>query len=369
MEWNGSGIKELAKAKGLKLNQLADEIGVSRQSVSDWIKGQIPKGIHLVNLCRILEVTPNVFFDVSDEPPITVPAHRKKANAKVTPERQQYALELAKEYSTFFKNITEPRIVPVIRAKDRSDSSARAVAAELRKIAGSSGQDPITQEETFRLMKRLGIHVIVRRFPDTIKAYAFYTKIHSYRAVFVDYNTNVIDLNFALLHEAIHAVRDEEVVSASYDNEEETFCDLVANYIQFPDEYVEFAHNTVASLSNRGQQVNLLKRLGEKNLHALFGLSKRIKQVDSSFTLNVGGADTVFKRQFRSLGDALFSEDDAGDYLDTLHFVSPIFVNAVLSQYEGMSDRRLGELLGVDHILDAKEVRTELNKRHKQRDK
>ncbi len=366
MEWNGANIKSIAKEKEITLKQLAADIGVSRQSVGDWVKGQLPKGSHLVSLCKILETTPNAFFDIAESPAISVPAHRAKANAKVTPKRQKYAYELATEYSLFFRNIKDPRVVPVVRATDRSDDCAKTVAQKLRDLLGASKKEPITLEETFQLMEKLGIHVIIKEFPDTIKASAFYTKIHSYRAVFVDYNTNIMDLIFSLLHEAIHAIRDEVVVDTSYDKEEEDFCDLVANYIQFPAEYIRLAHNTISGRP-KSHQINQLKYLAEENTHALFGLVKQIAKIDPSCDIKIGGADTNFKKRFPSIGDALFTKDSAGDYVDTLRLVSPIFVNAVTAQIESVSDRKLGELLGIDHMLDAKAVRTELKKPSKQR--
>ncbi|MBC8394914.1 MAG: helix-turn-helix transcriptional regulator [Deltaproteobacteria bacterium] len=359
MEWDGVNIKLLAKEKGITLKQLAAEIGVTRQSVGDWVKGQLPKGNHLVALCKIFETTPNAFFYIEKDVGIAVPSHRTKGVAKVTPERQKYALQHATEYSVFFKNIEAPRIVPVVRAKDRSEASARTVAQKLRDLVGASKKEPITLEETFQLMENLGIYVIIKRFPETIKAYAFYTKIHSYRAVFVDYNTNFLDLIFALLHEAIHALRDEEVVDPSYDKNEEDFCDLVASHVQFPDEYIKLALNTISGLKT-SHQVNKLKYLGKENSHALYGLVKQIKNLDPSFKLNISGADTNFKKEFKSIGEILFADDDVKSYIDTLRFVSPLFIVAIVAQLEGLSDRRLGELLGVDHILDAKAVRVEL---------
>ena len=338
MEWDGVNIKLLAKEKGITLKQLAAEIGVTRQSVGDWVKGQLPKGNHLVALCKIFETTPNAFFYIEKDVGIAVPSHRTKGVAKVTPERQKYALQHATEYSVFFKNIEAPRIVPVVRAKDRSEASARTVAQKLRDLVGASKKEPITLEETFQLMENLGIYVIIKRFPETIKAYAFYTKIHSYRAVFVDYNTNFLDLIFALLHEAIHALRDEEVVDPSYDKNEEDFCDLVASHVQFPDEYIKLALNTISGLKT----------------------SHQVNNLDPSFKLNISGADTNFKKEFKSIGEILFADDDVKSYIDTLRFVSPLFIVAIVAQLEGLSDRRLGELLGVDHILDAKAVRVEL---------
>ncbi len=361
MEWNGINIKTLAKGKDITLKQLAADIGVSRQSVGEWIKGQLPKGSHLVTLCKILDTTPNSFFNINQATAISVPAHRAKGVAKVTPERQKFALEHATEYSIFFRNVKEPRIVPVVRAKDRNDACARTVAKKLRDLAGAGKKEPITLEETFQLMEKLGIYVIIKEFPSTIKAYAFYTKIHSYRAVFVDYKTNIIDLIFALLHEATHAVRDEEHVNASYDKEEEDFCDLVANYIQFPEEYIKLVGNTLTGRP-KSHQINQLKFFGRENIHALYGIAKQIEKIDSNFSLKVGGADTNFKKEFISIGDTLFSDNEAAFFLDRLKSVSPIFVYAVIAQLEGISDRRLGELLGIEHLLYAKAVRAELEK-------
>jgi transcriptional regulator with XRE-family HTH domain len=366
MEWNGEIIKGLAKERKVTLKDLAGHIGVSRQSLTDWINGALPKGNHLISLCKELDVTPNTFFSIPENNGITVPVHRAKANAKVTPERQRYAHELACEYSLFFRNISAPRIVPVIRSKDTSDESARNIAEKLRVRADARKGEPLNLQETFSLMENLGIHLIIKEFPDTIKAYAFYTNIHSYRVVYVDYNTNVGDLIFALLHEAIHAIRDEGGTDTSYDPAEEIFCDLVANYIQFPEDYIQFVFDSIRGLP-KSHQINQLKTFGQKNFHALYGLVKQINRLHPEFALKVGGADTNFKKGFKTIGEALFSDSDVSSYLDTLSEISPVFFDEIVQQYSGLSDRRLGELLGVGHILDGKEVRLELEKRSKQR--
>ena len=74
-------------------------------------------------------------------------------------------------------------------------------------------------------------------------------------------------------------------------------------------------------------------------------------------------ANTAFHEQILA---SLFADNDAAVYLNTLMSVSPVFVSAVIAQVEGISDRRLGELLGVDHILDAKAIKIELQKLNKQ---
>ena len=56
MHWVGNRIKSLSKEKGITLAELAKQQDVSRQTVNDWINGQVPKGTHLLYLCNIFNV-------------------------------------------------------------------------------------------------------------------------------------------------------------------------------------------------------------------------------------------------------------------------------------------------------------------------
>ncbi len=47
MEWLGEKIKDLIKENNCSIVKLAKKTGVSRQTVNDWIKGQVPIGTPL----------------------------------------------------------------------------------------------------------------------------------------------------------------------------------------------------------------------------------------------------------------------------------------------------------------------------------
>jgi len=50
-------LKELIKARGVKQRFIADKLGVSEVSVSNWVKGKTnPSDEHLEKLCKILDV-------------------------------------------------------------------------------------------------------------------------------------------------------------------------------------------------------------------------------------------------------------------------------------------------------------------------
>jgi transcriptional regulator with XRE-family HTH domain len=360
MKWEGLKLKELTKRKRLSLQNLADEAGVSRQTVNDWIRGQVPKGNHLLLLCKLLGTNPNAFFfdDLGND--ISVPIHRQRMHSKITESTQVAALEFSKEYLSIFKNSKGPDILPVIRTQDgKGLNEAKKIAEKLRLLAGIPEEKPFDYQHTFKLAEALGIHVIFRDFPSPIKSYAFYVRIHGHRVVFVNNSTNVIDLIFPLLHETVHAVRDEITTAGEYDEVEEAFCDLVAGFIQFPPSYVELVYNTINGLGE-ALQINKLKYLATKYSHSLYGIVKAIKIVKPDFNLQVGGADVNLRKQFPTIGEIISAGDDVRKFLKTMHGLSRNFLNLVAAQIDSISNRKLAEILGIDGELDAKEIRAEL---------
>ncbi|MFA6011929.1 MAG: helix-turn-helix transcriptional regulator [Desulfobacteraceae bacterium] len=361
MDWLGENIKIMAKSKKISIAEVARLLQVSRQTVNDWIKGQVPKGNHLVGLSSILGVDPIEFFSKEASDSISLPAHRTRRSAKVNAIMDADALELAKEYENFFRNCPENNLVPVVRVTEINEKSALKIAKDLRNFVNVQDGIPIDYQEAFSLMKHLGIKIIFRYFPEKIKSYAFYTKIHGHRVVFVNNSTNVIDLIFQLIHESVHAIRDEVPVDGFYSNEEEKFCDMVANFTQFPDVYVDKIYKHIDG-QTIGAQINTLKLFSKDNKHSLFGIVESIKKINHNFKLNVGGADTNLKKEFPLIGDILFSDSDPRNFVERLNKLSPLFVSSLAGQIDNITDRKLAELLGLDNGVDGKELRNELLK-------
>jgi transcriptional regulator with XRE-family HTH domain len=359
MSWSGVKIKDIAKTQGISIIEIASQIGVSRQTVNDWIKGQIPKGNHLLSIAKILNTSPNSFFQMDLYDDIIIPLHRQRKKSRITDKVQQKSLELAAEYKLFFTNNAAPSIIPVIRMPGNNLPEAKIIANQLRNSLGSTSIFPITYHQTFQLLKSLGIYVIFQNFPADIKSYAFYTKIMGNRVVFVNNSTNIIDLIFPLLHEAIHAMRDEVVPDNGYDELEEKLCDEIASYIQFTDEYVKLVYDTLVDLP-KSTQLKKIKNFGKQYSHSLFGIVKRIKKTDKEFLLDVGGADTNLKKEFTSIGNLLNSCTTPGKYISLLENLSPLFISSLCKQVENISDRKLSFLLGLENSLDIIEIRKEL---------
>lgn len=58
-------LKELLKSKGLKQKWLADKIGVSEVTVSNWCSDKsVPKKVHLQKISEILEVPVKAIINI-----------------------------------------------------------------------------------------------------------------------------------------------------------------------------------------------------------------------------------------------------------------------------------------------------------------
>jgi transcriptional regulator with XRE-family HTH domain len=361
MEWNGNKLKERIKTNKTSKVQLAKELDVSRQSIDNWIKGQIPKGKYLINLCKILKTSPNYFFNETTKDEIFVPVHRTRKKAKITSDMQEAAYNLAKIYAIFFKSCQNSNIVPVIRACNREIMSVKQIATTLRNYAKVKSNLPINYNQVFKLIETLGINLIFYNFPSKIKSYAFYTKIYGHRVVFINNSTNILDLIFPLLHEAVHAIRDEYKICDEYDEIEEKFCDNVANYTQFPDDYINLVYNTTVTLTP-AKMINNLKHYSSEYGHSLYGIIIRLKEKFPKFKelkLNVGGADTNLKKNFPTIGNLFNTPNSIGDYIQDFFNFSPNFARKLLYQLPNISDRKLSELLCVESVLDTNLLRKE----------
>lgn len=359
MKWNGQNIRELSKNKKISLQSLADSIGISRQTVNAWINGQVPKGDHLLHLCQILEEKPDSFFIDNKEDYIKVPVHRTRRGAKINSAMQNDAILLSKQYANIFRNYKGSNIVPVIREQERSIENSIKIANKIRNLSGIPQEKPIDYIHTFWLAEELGINLIFRHFPSTVKGYAFYTRIYDHRVVFVNKDTNIIDTIFPLLHEFIHAIRDDNELGSVYEDGEEELCDSIANFIQFPHSYVKMVYETIRGL-RIPLQVNTLKGYARSNAHSLHGIVKAIKLLDPSFNLSVGGADSNLRKQKSTIGDILFSDVSLRDYVENLSYFSGYFYNVLIQQIDFISDRKLAEMLEIESVLDAKEIKAEI---------
>jgi transcriptional regulator with XRE-family HTH domain len=358
MIWLGDRFKEALRQTGISQAELARRLDVSRQTVVDWTKGQVPKGTHLLGILELLDVDVGLLFAEGPSPVQVAPKFRTRRNAKTTKAVQDAARKLASDYAGLLAPRDMPVLEQIVRRTD--EGAAEKLAMRMRELSGlDATREPMDYPQVFRLMAALGICVILRPFPKVLKNYAFYTVINSQRVVFVNSHTNVLDVIFPMLHETVHALRDAEDVARHSDEEEDEFCDRVAGLVQFPDGYVDDVYSALKGRTD-GVRIILLKEYATRNHHAVYGLSRRIQERHGQQRLgakSVHGADGNLRKDFPStLSDKLLANGAEG-FVNALRHLCPIWYRIVLSNVERLTTRKLAEVLGLESALDAKEVR------------
>lgn len=359
MKWLGDKLKNLLAERGLTQEAFSEMVGVSRQTYSEWVKGQVPKGSHLLKLCRVLKIEPDFLFQ--DDTPLLVPAHRTRGVAKRTPARDRLAAGLAREYAPLLDGVPAPALQMV--CPHDGVQAVEALAKELRRLAAPElSSRPLDYEHVFQLLGKLGICVVFRAFPEGLKDYAFYVRISMHRVIVVNRTTNVLDLIYPILHEVVHAVRDVGMEPRTeYTEEEESFCDAVASATQFPPEYVA---QVWAMLKGKSAaiQVNTLKTLARDNLHAVFGIVKALQRAGDEVKIanrGIHGADANLRKCFPSISDCL-EGDIPADFLHNMEECSPFLVKVLRERVESLTLRTLQILLDLPSIQDARQIREEL---------
>ena len=362
MSWQGQHIKTLAEKKKLTLKSVAAQVGVSRQALNDWTRGQVPKGGHLLRLCKTLGVAPEVFFSSERDARITVPMHRARQTAKLTDSMQEKAKDLAAGYELLFREASDPGLVQSLRIYNKNEAEISKASSSLRKLSGVENDAPMSFHHIFTLLKNLGVNLVFSDFHEKIKAYAFYTKINNHRVVFVNFKTKAFDLIFSILHESIHSIRDESNAyndSYLYDNEEEDFCDQIASRAQLTNGYFSFLLEAIQGLSHNNQ-LSQLAKYAAKNNHTMHAIQKRIGAELPDFGDNLYRVETKLRKASPTMRELLFKAKDARAYIELWKSVSPVYLGHVVEQSQKLSPRRLCELLSIDSELDAIEAKAEL---------
>jgi transcriptional regulator with XRE-family HTH domain len=361
MSFNGSIIKSKSKGMGLSLTALASKLHVTRQAVNTWIEGRSPRGKHLVELCTLLDLRPTDFFPVGTKPILTVPLHRTVQRQKLTPQMTSASIEMAREYLNIFRQAPNVSMVSVARVQELNKDTANLTAQKLREISRIQDNKPMTYEGAFKLLAALNVFVVICPFPQAISkaSYAFYSRIAEQRVVFVNIDINVIDLIFQLLHETVHAIRDEAVDSINTEAEE-LFCDKVAMFTQFPAYYTKMVETAISGTSNPAAIIKL-KEFASENHHSVFGLYYRLRE-DGLFPdkLPIGGVAENHKKQFPTLREIIFQKSDPRSFVKMLFELSPHFMNLVKTNMNGTTVRKVGEWLGLDSTIDTKAVIDEI---------
>lgn len=360
MKWLGKKLKDVVEKRYGTQDEFCAKIGVTRQAYSAWVNSdKIPNGKSLMQIARELKMSVAAFFedDVCMNPQF-MPIH----NATNSPEKMRAARELAEEYQGVIRIDNAPVFQQVC---DLPTDDYMRLASEFRRLAEVSENSPIGYGDVFKLANSLNICIVFREFPEVLRdTYAFHYPVNSISVIFVDINAHVTDLVFILLHEICHAVRRNNTCS----EEEDDFCDRVADAAQFPQIYLNEVQHGLNGVQNADEQLTFL--LPKLKKFSLLGLYKSFERRHMAISWRLGSKDKIreinaqHQRMIPKMRNVLIPSDATPEKVCENYqmFSNLFFMCFLLPQLDNMTARFVARIFNLPCGSDGEEILRVLRK-------
>jgi transcriptional regulator with XRE-family HTH domain len=369
---NLQNANKAMEAAGLTQTAVAEQLSVSKEAVSLWLKEKtFPRPNKLLQFAKLLKLG---FSDlvINEEPNAPVIAFRKKAGTKT----KNHHVEKAQETGRFLRHLVPYlpfdtlEMPPILKSPTCDYEYLCKVASKVRKEINLNETEMVDFSHLIRRFSELQA-VVVPVLWGTKNRHENAIHIHLPDSkttwVYLNLDVNIHDFKFWMSHELGHCL------SPSLSGDEaEDFADDFAGALLFPTLLAEQAlHdinskrtiamkiNKVIEIANK-QIISPITVLGQVNKYAKYMDLPEIKLGNSFF-----GAVTNFNKKFNNLSEALLGESkelDAREFINKTEssFETPFF--DILKKYLKENNKGAGFVQVVTDmpLLDARSIHSEL---------
>jgi len=361
---NINAIKTKMEEFGVNQSELAGQLDVSRECVSQWLKGEnFPKPRMLLELAKKLNLKFEqiVIRDQSQDPVI---AFRKKAGVRTTDadyERARDMGEILKHLVTYlpYSKISRPASL----ANPESDyyyvqEAAREVRSTLK-----LKNDIINFTDLIKHFIDLHATIIpVMWGPKNRHENALHIYLPDSMTtwIYLNLDTNIIDFKFWMAHELGH------VKTPNLEGDEsEDFTDRFAGALLYPMEMAKSAYHDLIKMKNKGAVINRIKDIASDYIISPITVLKEINKYAEVMNLSPVDVDIFaaarnFCKEFPSVTEDLFNRElpDASLYIKTTGKVFDTCFFKILKKYlkdEGKSSGFVQRVLDLP-LTDAEDI-------------
>jgi transcriptional regulator with XRE-family HTH domain len=367
---NASVFHDSLTRAGLNAAQLAKKLGVSREAVSKWQRGEaFPKPDKLIRLGMILKQPYQALVQESmmvNEPQV---AYRAKANRKTKLEHVVWAKEAGTRLRSLVPYLPFDRTCPpVLKAPKVDYDYVQAVCAEVRGQMGVSENEEIKIQHFIDQFKKLEA-VLIPVFWGEQKQHG--QALHAYLPdsmttwVWLDLDTKLYDFKFMMAHELGHAY------SPSLTGDEaEDFADLFAQCLLYPHTVTQNTYAAASKAVTLTERWDLVLNVARKRLispytvmKALEAYAKHTDVPDVDFG-KFGPKLTNFNKSVKTVAELLFDgkKPNPAEYIQicSKELGTPFFDSLhSMTKKEGISPPFLVRTMDLS-LMDAKAICQEL---------
>ncbi|RPJ09544.1 MAG: helix-turn-helix domain-containing protein [Spirochaetaceae bacterium] len=359
---NAGAIESAMTSLGLNQSQIAKDLEVSREAVSQWFMGKkYPQPRLLLALSKILKLPFDelVIKSVTNQPVI---AYRTNKHKSVSQKAEQEGMYMGQSLRVLLPYLKSDTVFmsSIIKKPGTDYGFIQQVVSELR-----SRNNEDNEELGFDFIMFLYCEFRIILVPVMWGANGhngLYIHLPDKNLTFVYANLEkvITDFKFWLLHELAHAM----TPSLSGD-EREKFADNFAGAMLFPEQLAGKYYHNLTRTRNTGLLIQQVKSIASSLIISPYTVFKELNKYavnnkQSEIGIDIGGAVTNFNKQIKNVSEIIFEESipDAGRYIkkSVETFKTPFF--RALAQYlhnEGKGSGIVQTLLNIP-AADAKGV-------------
>jgi transcriptional regulator with XRE-family HTH domain len=269
---HSDNLKQALQARGWTQKDLATELGVTAQAVTNWMKGaDFPRPDKLLKLATTFKLSfaDLVLSSTKDQPII---AFRKKAGARTTDAHILKAIamgSLLKPLVPFLPDVRSLRVQ--ISSPLTQYDPLQTIAAEVRNRLGLGGEAVLSYEHLIGEFGANGaviVPVLWGERQNHKNALHILLPQEQVTFIFLNLDTRLEDFKFWMAHELAHVYTPD--LAGTDDGED--FADALAGALLFPKSLAEAAYPRAARHSSSAGEIRELQQLAGAHSISLFSV-------------------------------------------------------------------------------------------------
>lgn len=275
---HSQSVKEALAQKGWTQRQLAEVLGVSAQSVTNWLKGEdFPRPDKLLRLATTLKLGFNELVAQQPDQNRPVVAFRRRAATKTTERHIAKATAMGALLRPLVAYLPPLNALRTELPQPSTDYHAlqRAVA-QVRQRLGIGPRavlDYTTLIGEFKGNDAVIVPVLWGEKQQHMNALHILLPTERVTFVYLNLDTRIEDFKFWMAHELAHVYT--PALAGSEDGED--FADALAGSLLFPQPLAEEAYQAAAGASRKAGAIAALRQLADEHVISLYTVYRQAK--------------------------------------------------------------------------------------------
>lgn len=315
---NINKIEESAERLGFNKSKLAKIVDVSRETVSQWFKGEkFPRPDKLLKLSMALGLNFNEIVSSlpSENEPIV--AFRKKGNHKITDQYLEEARDTGRILANLvphlpFDTLSRPK---TLISPQLDYPYIQRVAKKIRNQIGKAPSEEIEFDDLINFFNQLNAVIIPVLWGNKDRhenALNIYLPKSMTTWIYLNLDCNIHDFKFWMAHELGHVLAPE-----LHDDEGEDFADAFAGALLVPEEIASSEYPYLRKTNKISYQLNHIKMVAERlcvspltvyleiNKYAQY---RKLPSIDLEKNREIYKVNTNFNKTFKTFSEYLFND-------------------------------------------------------------